>query len=74
MNTLILMHSQRVKLIILLNISSKIMIYFYFKTFQKERKKIHTLFTFIKTVTKLILNIVFLENIDKEDIEGYGMN
>lgn len=50
------------------------MIYFYFKTFQKERKKIHTLFTFIKTVTKLILNIVFLENIDKEDIEGYGMN
>lgn len=74
MNTLILMHSQRVKLIILLNISSKIMIYFYFKTFQKERKKIHILLTFIKTVTELILNIVFLENIDKEDIEGYGMN
>lgn len=50
------------------------MTYFYFKTFQKERKKIHILLTFIKTVTELILNIVFLENTDKEDIEGYGMN
>ena len=34
----------------------------------------HILLKFIKTVTELILNIVFLKTKKKEDIEGHEMN
>lgn len=73
MNTLIPIYSQRVKLITLLKTSrGEKTTYFTSNLLKKE--KTHILLKFIKTVTALILNIVFLKTEKTQDIEGHEMN